>query len=63
MKFDGLMTSLKMATARTSFVFDKRKPEICLAVGIVSGIAGTVMACKATLKVDAALCRLAQARA
>ena len=55
MKLDGLMTNLKAVTARTSFAFDKRKPEIYLAVGIASGIAGTVMACKATLKVDAVI--------
>lgn len=38
--------------AKTSFKIKKHSPEILLATGIVAGVAGTVVACKATLKVD-----------
>lgn len=38
--------------ARASLQVSKRSPEICLGVGIACGIGATVLACKATLKVD-----------
>lgn len=38
--------------AKASFKVKKYSPEILLATGIAAGIAGTVMACKETLKVD-----------
>lgn len=38
--------------AKASFKVKKYSPEILLATGIAAGIAGTIMACKETLKVD-----------
>ena len=41
--------------AKAKFGLQKHSPEICVGLGIVSGIAATVFACKATLKVDEVL--------
>lgn len=38
--------------ARAGLQVSKHSPEICLGVGIACGIGATVMACKATLKID-----------
>ena len=47
----------KLATAGSKMLFKVKKisPEILIGVGIVSIGAGTVLACKATLKADAVL--------
>lgn len=39
-------------TARLGLQISKRSPELCLGTGIVLGIGATVMACKATLKIE-----------
>lgn len=39
-------------TGRVGLVLKKNSPHILLGVGIVSGVAATVMACKATLRVE-----------
>jgi len=42
---------MKMS-GRTGLVLSKHSPEILLVTGIASAIAGTILACRATLKVD-----------
>lgn len=42
----------KVGSTKGVMVVRKYAPEICTGIGIVSGVASTVFACKATLKVD-----------
>ena len=51
-KINNIGTSIKNVTGVMKFKVNKHKPEIYLAVGIASGIAATVSACRATLKVN-----------
>ena len=44
--------SLKDQLAKVTVKVSKHSPEILIGVGIISGIGATVLACKATLKVD-----------
>lgn len=46
---------VKRFGSRAAFSLKKHSPEICLAGGIISGVAATVVACKATLRADAIL--------
>lgn len=48
-------TGVTKLLGRTSLVASKHSPEILMVVGIVGIVSGTVLACKATLKVDALL--------
>lgn len=52
MKVNEIMNVCSRAFHKTLFKVNEHSPEILLAVGIVSGIAATVTACRATLKVD-----------
>ena len=47
-----LMTNVTRAFHKAGFQLKKHSPEILVATGVVSTIAGAVMACKATLKVN-----------
>lgn len=49
---DNIKEKASRLIAKTSFKIKKHSPEILLATGIVAGVAGTVVACKATLKVN-----------
>lgn len=49
---NDIKTKASQLIAKTSFKIKKYSPEILLVTGIVAGVAGTVMACKETLKVD-----------
>lgn len=54
-KLSTLKTFATRKAGRATLVVKKYSPEILIGVGIVSIIAGTVMCCKATLKVDSIL--------
>jgi hypothetical protein len=49
---DNIKETASRLIAKASFKVKKHSPEILLVTGITAGIAGTVVACKATLKVD-----------
>ena len=46
------MTTMSRSFHKVGFKFKKHSPEILIVVGAVSTVAGAVMACKATLKVN-----------
>lgn len=46
------MTNISSAFHKTGFQLKKHSPEIFIVVGVISTVAGAVMACKATLKVN-----------
>lgn len=48
-----IATKVSRNLNKVGLLAKKHSPEILVAVGIISGIGGAVMACKATLKVDA----------
>lgn len=50
-----LLNKASRAIHKVGFKFKKHSPEILLVVGAVSTVAGTVMACKATTKLDGIL--------
>lgn len=50
-----IMTTVTRAVNRTGLKIKKHSPEILLGVGVVGVVASTVMACKATLKVETVL--------
>lgn len=50
-----LMNSITRAIGKASLELKKHSPEILIGVGIITGVAGAVMACKATLKVNEVL--------
>lgn len=52
---DNIKEKASRLIAKASFKIKKHSPEILLATGIVASVAGTVVACKATLKVDAVI--------
>ena len=49
---NNIMTNVKGAFSNFIFSVKKHSPEILIVTGIVGAVAGTVLACKATLKVD-----------
>ena len=49
----NVMSTLSKATGKTVLTLKAVSPEIMLGIGVVGVIASTVLACKATLKVDA----------
>ena len=51
MKTD-LVLKAKRATNKVGFVLKKHSPEILMGLGVVGTVAGTVVACKATTKLD-----------
>lgn len=54
-KLQTLQSVVSKTAGRGGLILRKNSPEIMLAVGVVGVVASTVMACKATLKVDAVL--------
>ena len=50
-----LMASATRALHKTAFKLKQHSPEILMVAGVIGTVAGTVMACKATLKVNAIL--------
>lgn len=52
MKLTGLKNKFTKVAGKAGFLIKKNSPEILLAIGIGGIITSTVMACKATLKVD-----------
>ena len=55
MKFEKAITGLSKMTGHSGLVLKKYSPEILLVAGITGSIASTVLACRATLKVEAVL--------
>jgi len=55
MKINEMMTSLAKMTGKTGLRIKAASPEILLIVGIVGVIGSTVLACRATLKVEEVL--------
>lgn len=51
----NIKNAITKVTGNTGLLIKKHSPEILVGVGIVSIVSGTVMACKATLKVDEVL--------
>ena len=51
-KLDVIKQSITKMTGRTGLTIKKYSPEILMGVGVVGVVASTVMACKATLKVE-----------
>ena len=52
MKLTKLTNSLAKVTGRAGLTVKKYSPEILLVVGITSAVGSTILACRATLKVD-----------
>lgn len=50
-----MLSAITKALGKTSFKMKKHSPEILTVAGVVCTAAGTIMACKATLKVDTIL--------
>lgn len=55
MKVNEIMQSLSKVTGRTGLKVKAASPEILLVVGVVGVVASTVLACRATLKVEEVL--------
>lgn len=55
MKLEKITTGLSKMTGKTGLVLQKHSPEILLGVGIAGTVASAVLACRATLKVEAVL--------
>lgn len=55
MNIKTIGTSLQKAAKKAEFETKKHSPEIFMAIGVIGTIAGTVVACKATTKLDAIL--------
>lgn len=51
MKTD-ILNKVNRSFHKVGFAFKKHSPELLLVTGIITGVAGTVLACKATLKVN-----------
>jgi hypothetical protein len=47
-----IINSITQTFYKTGFQLKKHSPEILVATGVISTIAGVAMACKATLKVN-----------
>lgn len=54
-KLEKITTGLSKLTGKSGLVLQKHSPEILLVVGITGTIASTILACRATLKVEAVL--------
>lgn len=54
-KFSNITNKVTSIVGRKGLVIKKHSPEILMVAGVVGVITGTVMACKATLKVDEVL--------
>ena len=52
---NNIKTKASKLIAKASFKIKKYSPEILLVTGIAAGVAGTIMACKETLKIDEVL--------
>lgn len=52
MKMEKIAAGLSKLTGRSGLMFQKHSPEILLGIGIAGTIASTIMACRATMKVD-----------
>ena len=57
MKKDEIMNKVSGVFGNVSFKMKKHSPEILMAAGVAGVIVSAVMACKATLKVDAVIDR------
>lgn len=55
MKKDEIMNKMSGAFSNISFKMKKHSPEILMVAGVAGVVVSTVMACKATLKVDAVM--------
>jgi len=55
MKISNILTSLSKMTGRTGLLIQAKSPEILLVIGITGAVASTVLACRATLKVETVL--------
>ena len=55
MKLSNIASNLTNLTGRTGILLKKFSPEILLIVGITGTVASSVMACRATLKVEGVL--------
>ncbi len=55
MNFERLVTGISKLTGRTGLLMKVKSPEILLVMGITSGIGATILACRATLKVEGVL--------
>lgn len=55
MKTSDLMLKINRGLRKSGLVLKKHSPEILIATGIVTGIGSTIMACRATMKVDEVL--------
>lgn len=55
MKKDGIMNKMSGAFSNVSFKMKKHSPEILMVAGVAGVVVSAVMACKATLKVDAVM--------
>jgi len=54
---ENVMTGLTKMTGRTGLAVKAASPEILLAVGIAGAVTSTILACKATLKVETIVAR------
>ena len=52
MKMNAVMANVSRFAAKAKFKLGKHSPEILMVVGAVGAVTSTVMACKATLKVN-----------
>ena len=55
MKLKSITNGLSKATGKTGLMLKKHSPEILLVVGVTGTVASAVLACRATLKVDAVM--------
>ena len=55
MKMNEMMTNVGRFAAKAKFKIGKHSPEILMVCGAVGAVTSAVMACKATLKVNAVL--------
>ena len=54
---NALVTNVTRGVYKLGFKFKKHSPEVLVVTGIVTGITGAVMACKATTKIDEVLAK------
>ena len=62
MKMNAVMANVSRFAAKAKFKLGKHSPEILMVVGAVGAVTSTVMACKATLKVNDILARSEERR-